>query len=62
MPSLFTRRYESYTATTDSESVGSRLQKVEMVFIPKARLQTGAYTVEILNKCLCVGSLKVKLK
>lgn len=62
MPSLFTRRYESYTATTDSGSVGSRLQKVEVVFIPKARLQTDVYTVEILNKYRYVGSLKVKLK
>ena len=53
---------ESYTATTDSESVGSSLQKVEMVFIPKARLRSGVYTVEILNENLYVGSLKVKLK
>jgi hypothetical protein len=53
---------ESYTATTDSESISSGLQKVEMVFIPKARLQTGIYTVEILNENLYVGSLKVKLK
>lgn len=53
---------ESYTATTDSESVGSKLQKVEMVFIPKARLETGVYTVEILNENLYVASLKVKLK
>jgi DNA repair exonuclease SbcCD ATPase subunit len=53
---------ESYTATTDSGSVGSKLQKVEMVFIPKARLATGVYTVEILNENLYLGSLKVKLK
>jgi hypothetical protein len=53
---------DSYTATTDSKSVGNSMQQVEMVFMPKERLQTGVYTVEILNENLYVGSLKVKLK
>jgi hypothetical protein len=52
----------SYTASTDSEIFGDKLQKVEMVYLPKEKLKTGVYTVEILNENLYVGSLKVKLK
>jgi myosin heavy subunit len=53
---------KNLTASSDSEVVGNRLQKVEMVYIPKDKLKTGLYTVEILNENLYVGSLKVKLK
>jgi DNA repair exonuclease SbcCD ATPase subunit len=53
---------KSLTASSDSESTGSKLQKVEMAYIPKQKLKTGVYTVEILNESLYVGSLKVKLK
>jgi chromosome segregation ATPase len=49
-------------ASSDSETQGNKLQKVEMVYIPKEKLKTGVYTVEILNENLYVGSLKVKLK
>ncbi|MBT1706174.1 hypothetical protein [Chryseosolibacter indicus] len=52
----------SYTASTDSEVVGNKLQKVELTFIPKEKLKAGMYTVEILNENLYVGSLKVRLK
>jgi DNA repair exonuclease SbcCD ATPase subunit len=52
----------SLTASSDSEIVGNKLQKVEMVYLPKEKLKTGVYTVEILNENLYVGSLKVKLK
>jgi chromosome segregation ATPase len=52
----------SYTASTNTETLGSKLQKVEMVYLPKEKLKTGVYTVEILNENLYVGSLKVKLK
>jgi DNA repair exonuclease SbcCD ATPase subunit len=52
----------NYTASSDSEAVGNKLQKVQMVYLPKERLKTGVYTVEILNENLYVGSLKVKLK
>lgn len=62
MASTISPSDKSYMATTDSESISSKLQKVEMVFIPKARLETGVYTVEILNENLYVGTLKVKLK
>lgn len=50
------------TASADAAVVGNKLQKVEMVYIPKEKLKTGVYTVEILNENLYVGSLKVKLK
>ncbi|MEX1241830.1 MAG: hypothetical protein WEB30_19060 [Cyclobacteriaceae bacterium] len=53
---------KNLTASIDSEVLGNRLQKVEMVYIPKEKLKTGLYTVEILNENLHVGSLKVKLK
>jgi uncharacterized protein YhaN len=53
---------ESYTASTDSEAEGKKLQKVEMVYAAKAKLKSGLYTVEILNENLYVGSLNVKLR
>lgn len=53
---------KNLTASIDSEVLGNKLQKVEMVYIPKEKLKTGLYTVEILNENLHVGSLKVKLK
>jgi hypothetical protein len=53
---------KSFTASADRETEGNKLQKVEMVYIPKEKLNTGVYTVEILNENLYVGSLKVKLK
>jgi DNA repair exonuclease SbcCD ATPase subunit len=51
----------NYLASTDSEAQGNKLQKVEMVYIPREKLKTGVYTVEILNENLHVGSVKVKL-
>lgn len=51
----------SYTASSDAAVVGNKLQQVEMTYIPKEKLKTGVYTVEILNDNLYVGSLKVKL-
>lgn len=53
---------KNLTASSDAEVQGNKLQKVEMVYIPKEKLKTGVYTVEILNENLYVGSLKVKLK
>ena len=52
----------NFTASSDSDLNGSNFQKVEMVYIPKARLNSGVYTVEILNENIYVGSLRVKLK
>lgn len=52
----------NFIASTDSDAQGNKLQKVEVMYIPKQRLRTGVYTVEILNENLHVGSLKVKLK
>lgn len=53
---------KSFTASSDNSSDANKLQKVEMVYLPKEKLKTGVYTVEILNENLYVGSLKVKLK
>jgi hypothetical protein len=53
---------KNFTASATSEVQGNKLQEVEMVYIPKEKLKTGVYTVEILNENLYVGSLKVKLK
>lgn len=52
----------NYTASSDPEIEGNRLQKVEMTYTAKEKLRSGVYTVEILNENLYVGSLKVKLK
>jgi myosin heavy subunit len=49
------------TASSGSDVPGNKLQKIEMVYLPKEKLKTGVYTVEILNENLYVGSLKVKL-
>jgi predicted nucleic acid-binding Zn-ribbon protein len=53
---------KSLTASSEAGAEVDKLQKVEMVYIPKEKLKTGIYTVEILNENLYVGSLKVKLK
>jgi DNA repair exonuclease SbcCD ATPase subunit len=52
----------NYTASSNAGISGNELQKVEMIYLPKEKLKTGVYTVEILNENLYVGSLKVKLK
>lgn len=52
----------SYTASSDPEVHASKLQKVHMEYIPKRKLSSGIYTVEILNENLYAGSLKIKLK
>ena len=49
-------------ASTGEGPAGSGLQKVQMEYIPKQKLQSGVYTVEILNDNLYVGSLNVKLR
>lgn len=53
---------KSYVASADGNATGNKLQNVEMTYIPKQKLKSGVYTVEILNENLYVGSLKVKLK
>jgi hypothetical protein len=60
--STVTPSENNYTASSDSNVTGPKLQKVEMVYLPNERLKSGVYTVEILNENLYVGSLKVKLK
>jgi myosin heavy subunit len=52
----------SYTASSEAGVTGNRLQNVEMIFMPGAKLKGGIYTLEILNENLYVGSLKLKLK
>lgn len=60
--SIITPSEGSYTASSDAETSGNRLQRVELSYITKEKLRTGVYTVEILNDNLYVASLKVKLK
>jgi predicted nucleic acid-binding Zn-ribbon protein len=57
-----TPSHTNFIASSDSDVTGSKLQKVEMVYMPKEKLKSGVYTVEILNDNFHVGSLKVKLK
>lgn len=52
----------NFTASSNADVSGSKLQKVEVVYTPKEKLKSGVYTVEILNEDLYVGSLKLKLK
>lgn len=59
--STITPSEQNVTASTDDNQSINALQKVEMTFVPKARLKSGVYTVEILNDNLYVGSLKVRL-
>lgn len=49
-------------ASARDEKVGDGLQKVRMEYVPKVKLESGVYTVEILNDNLYVGSLNVKLR
>jgi hypothetical protein len=60
--STITPSEKSYTVSSDAEVQGNKLQDVEVTYVPKGKLKTGVYTVEILNENLYVGSLKVKLK
>jgi len=53
---------ENIIASTAGNSGGSGLQKVHMEYIPKVKMSSGIYTVEILNDNLYVGSLNVKLR
>ena len=48
-------------AAADTQGVDG-LQNVRMEYVPKVRLQSGVYTVEILNDNLHVGSMNVKLR
>lgn len=52
----------NFIASTEDRTFGNSLQRVDMVFTPKRKLDSGVYTVEILNDNLYVGSLRVKLK
>jgi hypothetical protein len=52
----------SYIASSDAEVHANKLQKVQMEYIPKEKLRSGIYTVEILNENLYAASLKIKLK
>jgi hypothetical protein len=59
--STFTASSNNYTASTsDAKSLGTA--KVEMVFIPKEKLKSGMYKVEILSENLHLGGLQVRLK
>jgi uncharacterized protein YlxW (UPF0749 family) len=60
--SSITPSENNVTASSGAEFQGNKLQNVEMVFVPKEKLKTGVYTVEILNENLYVGSVKVKLR
>jgi len=53
---------ENVTASTARITEGNKMQRVQMVYIPKGKLKSGIYTVEILNENLYVGSLRVKLR
>lgn len=48
-------------ASAENYSVES-VQKVHMEYLPKVKLRSGVYTVEILNDNLYVGSVNVKLR
>lgn len=50
------------TASSDPGFHGGKLQQVKMEYIPKQKLKSGIYTIEILNDNLYAGSMKVKLK
>ena len=53
---------KTFIASADTEIEGQKLQNVELVYVPKAKLKPGVYTIEILNENLYVESLKVRLK
>lgn len=53
---------ENVVASIGDNGAGNGQQKVHMEYIPKQRMRSGTYTVEILNDNLYVGSLNVKLR
>lgn len=52
----------SLVASADSAVQPPSLQKVEVDFVPKKKLKSGIYTIEVLNDNAYVSSMKVKLK
>lgn len=60
--SVATPSQETITASSETQTVATRPQQVQMTYIPKSKLKRGVYTVEILNENLYVGSLQVKLQ
>jgi myosin heavy subunit len=59
--SSITLSEKNYTASASSGVQVQALQNVEMTYVPRQKLRSGIYTVEILNDNLYLASLKVKL-
>ena len=59
--SRITPLQDNAMASANNQTIDG-LQEVRMEYLPKQRLQSGVYTVEILNDQLYVGSLNVKLR
>jgi hypothetical protein len=62
LASTTTPSARSLTASSNPDVHGTKLQEIEMMFIPNEKLKSGIYTVEVLNANQYVGNLKVKLK
>lgn len=57
-----TASQENAMASIAEDVSASTVQKIQMEYIPKEKLQSGVYAVQILNDNLYVGSMNVKLK
>lgn len=60
--SRFTPSEQNVVASAHQGHLVDAVQKVEMEYLPKKKLRSGVYTVEILNDNLYVGSANVKLR
>lgn len=60
--STITASSNNYTASSTAQDKDLGTSKVEMVFVPKAKLKSGVYKVEILSENLHLGGLQVRLK
>lgn len=53
---------DTFIASADPDAPPVKVQNIEVIYIPKQKLKSGIYTVEVLNDNLHVSSLKIKLK
>jgi len=52
----------TFTASTSNELIADKSQKIQMTYLPKERLKSGTYSVEILSDNIYVASMRVNLK
>jgi hypothetical protein len=56
------KKSHAFYAATNNSVAGPNYKRVELTFVPTAKLTSGIYSIDVLNDNLSIGSLQVKLK